>query len=258
MARSVASTTEFLRAQRERLIQDGVVDEAMQEAELERRIETRAAVVKDIGGVQAALSSLKHTVDRYQAHREEGLDSDVLSGLRDLMKVPFDGLDAELVVLSAHLPPLFAAGDWASELVAQVLQTTDEASSYMRQVKETLCPELLTDAAARPVVSLESEAASAALEGQKVSAAIDLELMSEGDADEVLERAFAVFDADDSGTLSAAELQDILTRTPEPGVSRYALSEADAQEIIREVDVNGDGQLSISEFIRLMKSRASL
>lgn len=70
---------------------------------------------------------------------------------------------------------------------------------------------------------------------------------------QVLENAFAVFDADKSGSLSATELKDILTRE-----GNNALSEADAQEIISTVDANGDGQLNISEFIQLMKSRADI
>ena len=69
----------------------------------------------------------------------------------------------------------------------------------------------------------------------------------------MLENAFAVFDADKSGTLSATELKDILVRE-----GNNALSEADAQDIINAVDVNGDGHLSISEFIQLMKSRADI
>ena len=69
----------------------------------------------------------------------------------------------------------------------------------------------------------------------------------------MLENAFAVFDTDKSGTLSATELKDILTRKGDD-----ALSEADAQDIINAVDSNGDGQLSISEFIKLMKSRANI
>ena len=69
----------------------------------------------------------------------------------------------------------------------------------------------------------------------------------------MLENAFAVFDIDKSGTLSAAELKDILTRE-----GNNTLSEADAQEIINKADTNGDGQLDISEFIQLMRSRADI
>ena len=49
-----------------------------------------------------------------------------------------------------------------------------------------------------------------------------------------LEKAFKVFDTDNSGTLSASELIKILTR---PGGA--ALTMADAEELIQRADVNG-------------------
>lgn len=57
--------------------------------------------------------------------------------------------------------------------------------------------------------------------------------------------AFKVFDADNSGTLSAAELQKILTR---PGTGT-ALSIEDAQQIIKGFDKNGDGELNLEECV---------
>ena len=62
-----------------------------------------------------------------------------------------------------------------------------------------------------------------------------------------LEKAFKVFDTDNSGTLSASELIKILTR---PGGA--ALTMADAEELIQRVDVNGDGELDLEEFCTLM------
>ena len=50
--------------------------------------------------------------------------------------------------------------------------------------------------------------------------------MPEGDADEALMNAFAVFDADGSGKLSASELRDILTCVISHNSEAY-LSEAD-------------------------------
>ena len=83
----------------------------------------------------------------------------------------------------------------------------------------------------------------------------DVELMSEGDADESLTNAFAVFDADGSGKLSVSELRDILTRTI--GYGDPTLSEADVQEILDDADVNGDGELDLTEFCKLMKTRSA-
>lgn len=63
-----------------------------------------------------------------------------------------------------------------------------------------------------------------------------------------LRAAFAAFDIDGSGTLTAAELAAALTRKG----GGDALSEEDAREIIEFADANGDGVLSIDEFVKLM------
>jgi Ca2+-binding EF-hand superfamily protein len=58
-----------------------------------------------------------------------------------------------------------------------------------------------------------------------------------------IREAFAAFDADRSGTISASEMKKILSR----GDSQL-LSADEVDELIREFDTNGDGQLSLSEF----------
>ena len=65
-----------------------------------------------------------------------------------------------------------------------------------------------------------------------------------------LESSFRIFDTDGSGTLTATELKQLLMREGD-----LALSEADAQEIIREADRNGDGVLDIREFVEMMEGR---
>ena len=62
-----------------------------------------------------------------------------------------------------------------------------------------------------------------------------------------LRKAFGAFDVDGSGTLSAKEFQQLLTRT-----GGMALTEEDAEEIIFEF-AEGD-ELSIDEFIAAMAS----
>ena len=62
--------------------------------------------------------------------------------------------------------------------------------------------------------------------------------------EECIRDAFAVFDSDGSGALSAEELRAVLTR---PGTG-LQLSEADAAEILADFDTNGDGELQIDEF----------
>lgn len=58
--------------------------------------------------------------------------------------------------------------------------------------------------------------------------------------------AFATFDADGSGTISADELCSVLTR---PTEGKKALSREDALDIIGEFDKNGDGVLQMEEFV---------
>ncbi len=60
-----------------------------------------------------------------------------------------------------------------------------------------------------------------------------------------LRACFEKFDVSGDGKLSASELRAILTR----GGGASALSEADAQELIDEMDTDGDGMLSMNEFI---------
>ncbi|KOO34552.1 calmodulin cam1 [Chrysochromulina tobinii] len=62
-----------------------------------------------------------------------------------------------------------------------------------------------------------------------------------------LREAFRQFDVDDSGTLSADELAQLLTRGTSSGTP---LSAEDAQEIIDDFDTDGDGVLSLDELAR--------
>ena len=71
----------------------------------------------------------------------------------------------------------------------------------------------------------------------------------------VLPQCIAVADAPAIAYIARSKhdwrrLLDILTRT-----GKTALSQDDAQAVLDEADVNGDGELDISEFIQLMKSR---
>ena len=66
---------------------------------------------------------------------------------------------------------------------------------------------------------------------------------------QALESAFAIFDEDGSGQLTSDEVLKVLTRMTGKGAE---LSEDDAKAFIKEFDRNGDGQLSINEFITAM------
>ena len=69
-----------------------------------------------------------------------------------------------------------------------------------------------------------------------------------------IEKAFAVFDADGNGTLSADELKRILTMpvNGKPG----ALTADDVDKLIRRFDTNEDGVLSIDEFAKAFEGNA--
>ena len=61
-----------------------------------------------------------------------------------------------------------------------------------------------------------------------------------------LRKCFELFDTDKSGTLSPAELKAILTR------GEGIIDHESADQIIAEFDADGDGQISIEEFIQMI------
>ena len=60
-----------------------------------------------------------------------------------------------------------------------------------------------------------------------------------------IRKCFDLFDADKSGKLSVSELKDILTR----GAS--IIDHESAEQIIAQFDTDGDGQISIDEFVKV-------
>ncbi|KAL0713701.1 hypothetical protein Bca4012_020679 [Brassica carinata] len=69
--------------------------------------------------------------------------------------------------------------------------------------------------------------------------------MKDTDSEEELKEAFRVFDKDQSGFISAAELRHVMTNLGEK------LTDEEVDEMIREADVNGDGQINYDEFVKL-------
>lgn len=65
---------------------------------------------------------------------------------------------------------------------------------------------------------------------------------------ERLELAFRAFDADDSGSISAAELKQMLGKSMKGDDTMWA-------ELIAEVDVNNDGEIDFEEFVAMMTSQ---
>ncbi|KAG0263677.1 hypothetical protein DFQ27_001634 [Actinomortierella ambigua] len=73
--------------------------------------------------------------------------------------------------------------------------------------------------------------------------------MKDTDSEEEIREAFKVFDKDNNGYISAAELRHVLTNLGE------RLSEAEVDEMITEADVDGDGQINYDEFVRMMLAK---
>lgn len=59
-----------------------------------------------------------------------------------------------------------------------------------------------------------------------------------------------MFDKDGSGCISAAEIKDVL------GFGK-TMSEEAVNEVIRQVDENGDGEISFEEFSIMMRKLAA-
>jgi len=61
-----------------------------------------------------------------------------------------------------------------------------------------------------------------------------------------------VFDKDGNGYISAAELRHVMTNLGEK------LSDVEVDEMIREADVDGDGQINYEEFVKVCVLRCQL
>merc|ERR1712046_54842 len=64
-----------------------------------------------------------------------------------------------------------------------------------------------------------------------------------------IKEAFKVFDKDGNGFISAAELRHVMTNLGEK------LTDEEVDEMIREADVDGDGQINYEEFVKIMMSK---
>merc|ERR1711981_819665 len=70
--------------------------------------------------------------------------------------------------------------------------------------------------------------------------------MKDTDTEEELIEAFKVFDRDGNGFISAAELRHVMTNLGEK------LTDEEVDKMIREADVDGDGQINYEEFVKMM------
>ncbi|KAI5587558.1 hypothetical protein POPTR_005G052800v4 [Populus trichocarpa] len=70
--------------------------------------------------------------------------------------------------------------------------------------------------------------------------------MRENDAAEELKEAFKVFDKDQDGYISPNELRHVMINLGEQ------LTDEELEQMIREADLDGDGQVNYEEFVRIM------
>lgn len=68
-------------------------------------------------------------------------------------------------------------------------------------------------------------------------------------SNERLQAAFKMFDKDNSGIISADEIKEVLSFGGTQTIDTAALD-----QIIKQVDENGDGEISFPEFVQMMKS----
>jgi len=66
--------------------------------------------------------------------------------------------------------------------------------------------------------------------------------MKDTDSEEEIREAFRVFDKDGNGFISAAELRHVMTNLGEK------LTDEEVDEMIREADIDGDGQVNYEDF----------
>lgn len=72
--------------------------------------------------------------------------------------------------------------------------------------------------------------------------------MKDTDSEDEIREAFKVFDKDANGLISATELRHVMTNLGEK------LTDEEVDEMIREADVDGDGQINYEEFVKMMMS----
>ena len=73
--------------------------------------------------------------------------------------------------------------------------------------------------------------------------------MKDTDNEQDIVEAFKVFDKDGNGFISAAELRHVMTNLGEK------LTDEECDEMIREADIDGDGQINYEEFVKMMLAK---
>ncbi|KAM5556195.1 calmodulin [Rosa sericea] len=121
--------------------------------------------------------------------------------------------------------------------------TTKELGTVMRSLGQNPTEEELQD-----MINQVDADGSGTIECQEF-----LDLMAKKikgtDSDEQLKEAFRVFDKDQNGFISAAELRHVLTNLGEK------LTDEELGEMVREADLDRDGQINYEEFVKVMVAK---
>ncbi|XP_020104890.1 calmodulin-like protein 8 [Ananas comosus] len=72
--------------------------------------------------------------------------------------------------------------------------------------------------------------------------------MKETNDEEELKEAFKVFDKDQNGFISASELSNVMINLGEK------LTDEEVEQMIKEADMDGDGQVNFEEFVKMMRT----
>ena len=104
----------------------------------------RDAVLTGIAGVSSNLVVLRNFVESYMDLRKRfGPKDGMAVEFSTTYLIPKEGeLHMCLTRLAEHLPKMLASGDQAKDLVELYMKANDDAATYSRELKETLCPEL--------------------------------------------------------------------------------------------------------------------
>jgi calmodulin len=73
--------------------------------------------------------------------------------------------------------------------------------------------------------------------------------MKDCDTEEELLEAFKVFDRDGNGFITSNELRHVMSNLGE------SMTPEEVDEMIKEADLDGDGQINYEEFVRMMMSK---
>ena len=71
---------------------------------------------------------------------------------------------------------------------------------------------------------------------------------NEGNTEEELNKAFKIFDKENTGYISAAELRGVMTTLGEK------LTDEEIEDLIKEADIDSDGMINYHEFVKMMLS----